>query len=117
MLGLAPPDAFGGVDLVDLAAHRVSPFPRPVLASTGDRFVLSWSTFVETGQREREGRMCDLSLESACISDVRSTYPLASSALHAAAFDLLVERQSHPRAREPAVLDKDIHDALRLWGR
>jgi hypothetical protein len=117
LLGLAPPDAFGGIDLIDLAARRISPFPRPLTASLGDRFVLRWGNIVETGQRDREGRLCDLTLESTCTSDVRGTYPLASSVLHAEAFDFIVQDNRHPPPREPAILDKETHDALRAWGR
>jgi arylsulfatase A-like enzyme len=117
MLGLAPPDAFDGIDLVDLAAHRLSPFARPLMAQFGDRFALRWGNVVEMGQRDREGRLCDLSLESTCITDIRGTYPLASSILHSEAFDLLVDRKGHPPPREPAILDKETQDALRAWGR
>jgi hypothetical protein len=106
MLGLAPPDAFGGIDLVDLAAHRLSPFARPLMAQFGDRFALRWGNVVEMGQRDREGRLCDLSLESTCITDIRGTYPLASSILHSEAFDLLVDRKGHPPPREPAILTR-----------
>jgi arylsulfatase A-like enzyme len=117
LLGLDAPDSFGGVDLVDLAAHRTAPFARPLLSSQGERFALRWGTFVEMGQREREGRLCDLSLEPTCISDVSGTYPLAASLLHASAFDLLVTRKGHPPPREPAAIDKETHDALQAWGR
>ena len=116
-LGLAPPAAFGGVDLVDLAAHRTGSLPRPLMSSLGDRFALRWGSFVEMGQRDREGRLCDLSLEPTCISDVRGTYPLTSALLHAEAFDLLVRERGHPPPREPAAIDKETHDALRAWGR
>jgi hypothetical protein len=117
LFGLAPPDAFGGVPLIDLAAHRISPFPRPLMASYGDRFALRWSNFVEVGQKGREGKLCDLSLESTCVSDVRATYPLASGMLHSEAFDSVVDRRERPPPREPAILDKETRDALRAWGR
>jgi arylsulfatase A-like enzyme len=117
LLGLEPPDSFGGVDLVDLAAHRAPTIARPLVASFGDRFALRWGSFVEAGQRDREGRLCDLSLEPNCISDVRTTYPLAASLLHAKAFDFFVSTKAHPPAREPANIDKETHEALRVWGR
>jgi arylsulfatase A-like enzyme len=117
MLGLVPPDAFGGVDLVDLGAHRTGLVARPLLSSLADRFALRWGTFVEMGQRDREGRLCDLSLEPTCITDIRGTYPLTSTLLHAEAFELLVSQKGHPPQREPATIDKETHDALHAWGR
>jgi arylsulfatase A-like enzyme len=117
MLGLDAPDTFGGLDLVDLAAHRAPTLARPLLSSLGDRFALRWGTFVEMGQHDRDGRLCDLSLEPTCFSDVSATYPLAAGLLHAKAFDLLVTRKGHPPPREPAAIDKETHDALRAWGR
>jgi arylsulfatase A-like enzyme len=116
VLGLAPPVGFGGVDLVDLAGGRASPFARPLTATLGDRFALRWGGFAETGQRDRETRLCDLSLESACVSDVRATYPLVASLLHAAAFDALVTPTSRPQ-REPATIDPATAAALRAWGK
>jgi hypothetical protein len=117
ILGLASPDAFRGVDLVDLAAHRTSTVARPLLSSTSDRFALRWGSLVEMGQRDHEGRLCDLSLEPTCISDVRGTYPLTSAILHAEAFDLLVTQKGHPPIREAATIDKETHDQLHAWGR
>jgi arylsulfatase A-like enzyme len=116
ILGLTSPDAFGGVDLVDLAAHRTSLIARPLMSMLGDRFALRWGSFVEMGQRDREGRLCDLTLEPTCISDVRESYPLTSAVLHAEAFDLLVTKKGSAPAREPTRLDKEAHDALRAWG-
>jgi hypothetical protein len=117
LLGLSSPETFGGVDLVDLAANRTSSAARPLISLLGDRFALRWGSFVELGQRETEGRMCDLSLEPDCITDVTGTYPLAASLLHGQAFDFFVAHKSHPPPREPAILDKEARDALRAWGR
>ncbi len=116
ILGLAPPSAFGGVDLIDLAGGRVSPFARPLMATLGDRFELRWGAYAETGQRDRETKLCDLSLEPACVSDVRATYPLVASLLHAAAFRALVTTNTRP-TREPATIDPATAAALRMWGK
>ncbi len=116
VLGLAPPLGFGGIDLIDLAGGRVPTFARPLMATLGDRFALRWGGFVDIGQRDRETRLCDLSLEPACVSDVRGTYPLAASLTHAAAFDALVGGSSRP-PREPVTIDPATAAALRVWGR
>jgi arylsulfatase A-like enzyme len=116
VLGLAPPVDFGGVDLIDLAAGRASPFARPLMATLGDRFELRWGGFAETGQHDREMRLCDLALEPACVSDVRATYPLAASLLHAAAFRALVTTTARPQ-RELATIDPATAAALRAWGK
>jgi arylsulfatase A-like enzyme len=116
LLGLAPPGGFGGMDLIDLASGRASPFARPLMATLGDRFELRWGTFAEAGQRDREARLCDLSLEPACVSDVRPTYPFVASMLHAAAFRALVTATARPQ-REPAAIDPATAAALRAWGK
>jgi arylsulfatase A-like enzyme len=116
ILGLAPPVGFGGIDLIDLAGGRASPFARPLMATLGDRFELRWGAFAEAGQRDRETRLCDLSLEPACVSDVRPTYPFVASMLHAAAFRALVSPTARP-PREAAAIDPGTAAALRAWGR
>jgi arylsulfatase A-like enzyme len=115
-LGLAPPKAFGGIDLLDLAAGRSPPDPRPFLATLADKFTLRWGTFVLLGQKRRETRLCDLALEPACLTDVRPSYPLAVDVLHGAALDALVTGGTPP-AREPATIDSATSAALRAWGR
>jgi hypothetical protein len=116
ILGLAPPSGFGGIDLVDLAAGRADGGARPLMATLGDRFALRWGGFAEVGQHDRETRLCDLSLEPACVTDVRATYPLVASLLHAAAFRALVTTTTRP-PREPATIDPGTAAGLRVWGR
>jgi arylsulfatase A-like enzyme len=115
-LGLAAPVGFGGIDLVDLAGGRVPTFARPLMATLAERFALRWGSFADTGQRDHETRLCDLSLEPACVSDVRASYPLAASLLHAATFDALVGGPARP-PREPATIDPATASSLRAWGR
>jgi arylsulfatase A-like enzyme len=115
-LGLVAPVGFGGIDLIDLAGGRLPTFARPLMATLGDRFALRWGSFADSGQRDRETRLCDLSLEPACVSDVRGSYPLASSLLHAAAFDARVGGPPRP-PREPVTIDPTTALALRAWGR
>ncbi len=114
-LGLAPPDGFGGVDLFETATGRVPPNGRPLMAQAGDRFALRWDHYVLSGAHKRETKLCDLSLEEACVTDVRPAYPLALEILHRTAFEILVGSGGPPR--EPATLDAATQAALRTWGR
>jgi hypothetical protein len=58
-----------------------------------------------------------LSLEPACIADVRATYPVALELLHRFAFDTLSPTFPPPIAREQAILDEHTSEALTQWGR
>ena len=114
MLGLAAPTPFQGVDLVRVAGGALVPPERPLLATRGDHFSVRWGPFVLLGSRDRELRMCDLSLDPACVADVGATSPLALEPMHR----WTVEALSAPaRAREPAALDARTLAALVRWGR
>jgi arylsulfatase A-like enzyme len=116
-LGLTPPAAFTGTDLWSAATGRVAPDGRPELATLGARFALRWGSFVLAGARspvtDRETKLCDLTLEPACLSDVRGAFPLALEALHREAFDQLAAPE---HARAPAVLDPKSVSAVKAWG-
>jgi len=114
--GLPPPLAVRGKDLRALAADRGPPVGRPSLAFDQDRFALRWGPFVSSGARDHETKLCDLTLEAACVTDVRESYPLASHLLHAALFEALVDSKA-PYAREPASVDPATLAALKAWGR
>ena len=117
-LGLAPPAAFGGVDLAALARGALVPAQRPMTATRGGRFSVRWGPFVLLGARERETRMCDLSLDAACVADVRATTPLALEPLHRWAMHALSAPDAPaPYPREPAVLDEHTTAVLVRWGR
>lgn len=117
-LGLAPPAAFGGVDLASLARGALVPAERPMAATRGGRFSVRWGPFVLLGARERETRMCDLSLDAACVADVRATTPLALEPLHRWAMHALSAPEAPaPYPREPAVLDEHTTSVLVRWGR
>jgi arylsulfatase A-like enzyme len=114
--GLPAPVTFRGKDLHALADGAQDTPSRPLLAADQDRFSLRWGAFVSSGVRDRETKLCDLSLEAACVTDVRESYPLASRLLHQNLFRGLVE--SKPSfAREPAALDPAMQAALKAWGR
>jgi arylsulfatase A-like enzyme len=114
--GLPAPVTFRGVELHALAEDGSAAGSRALLAVDQDRFALRWGSFVSSGARDRETKLCDLALEAACVTDVRESYPLASRLLHSVLFDRLVE--ARPLfAREPAAPDATTLAALKVWGR
>jgi arylsulfatase A-like enzyme len=116
-LGLTPPAAFQGVDLESLASGTLTPAQRPLLATRAGRFSVRWGPFVLVGTRQRETRMCDLSLDPACVADVRATSPLALEPMRRWAIETLVDVAPPAYARTPAVLDERATAALVRWGR
>lgn len=88
-LGLAPPPQMRGESLWTVAQRGAQGPERPRIATTTTRFSARWSGFVLTGTRDRENKLCNLSLEADCVSDVRATHPIAAELLHALAFDEL----------------------------
>lgn len=113
-MGLAPPPSFGGIDLA-LVAGGASGAARPLVATRADRFAIRWGSLVLAGLRDRETRMCDLSLDAACAADVRSTSPLALEPLRAFALDAVASPA--PLPREPVTFDPHTIAALVRWGR
>ena len=117
-LGLTPPASFSGVDLWTVATGHGATDGRPELAVLGRRFELRWGSFVLAGVRsasaDRETKLCDLTLESACVSDVRGAFPLALEALHRRTFDRLAAPE---RPRVAATLDAHGAASLKAWGR
>jgi arylsulfatase A-like enzyme len=116
-LGLAPPEAFQGVDLAMPARGALLPATRPVLATHGPRFSVRWGPYVLAGTGARETRMCDLSLDATCVADVRATTPLALESLHRWARSALTPPTPPPYPREPVALDPLTTAALIRWGR
>jgi arylsulfatase A-like enzyme len=115
-LGMSPPEAFRGVDLATLARGALVPAQRPMAAARAGRSSIRWSTFVLLSTRDRETRLCDLSLDPTCVADVRATTPLALEPLHRWAVDTLASPPP-PYPREPAVLDPHTLSVLVRWGR
>lgn len=114
-LGLVAPASFHGRDLWTLATMHESDDGRGRLALHGQRFSGRMGPFVLSGMESREGRLCSLELEPACTTDVRATHPIAAHALHAFLFESLNPAEKGP-GREPASIDPDTLQALRLWG-
>lgn len=116
-LGLAAPPMFQGVDLAQVAGGAFQASERPLTATFGAHFAVRWGPFVLVGLRDRETRMCDLSLDPTCVADVRATSPLALEPLHGRAMDALAPSWPPPFPREGAVLDQHATAALVRWGR
>jgi arylsulfatase A-like enzyme len=116
-LGLQPPAAFQGLDLASLAQGISAVMERPLAATRAARFSVRWGPYVLIGLRERETRVCDLSLDPTCIADVRATSPLALEPIQRFAVDTLARRPAGWHARTPAVLDAHTMAALVRWGR
>jgi arylsulfatase A-like enzyme len=115
-LGLSPPEAFQGVDLASIARGALVPAQRPLAATRAGHFSVRWGTLELLGARDRETRLCDLSLDPTCVADVRATTPLALEPMHRWAMDALSGPPT-PYPREPAVLDARTLSALVRWGR
>jgi arylsulfatase A-like enzyme len=115
-LGLAAPSAFQGADLAAVAQGAVVPTQRPQLATRGGRFSVRWGTYVLAGARGREWRLCDLSLDPACIADVRGTSPLALEAMRTWAVSALSATGLAAHSSRTAV-DERTSAALVRWGR
>lgn len=115
-LGMPPPEAFHGLDLATLARGALVPAQRPMAAARAGRLSIRWGTFILLGSRDREIRLCDISLDPTCVADVRATEPLALEPLHHWAADTLASSPA-PYPREPAVLDAHTLSALVRWGR
>jgi hypothetical protein len=58
---------------------------------------------VLSGSRDRESKMCNLSLEADCVSDVRATHPLAAEILHALVFEELSRPAAVPLPPTPSL--------------
>lgn len=115
-LGLPPPPVMRGESLWAVAASDRDPAARPLVATATNRFSARWGGFVVSGARERETKLCSLSLEPECASDVRPTHPLAAGIMHDLLFDELVKRTVRP-APTRVTLDPPTSAALRVWGR
>jgi len=115
-LGLPPPSTFEGADLGALAAGAAASAERPLLAVRGGRFSLRWGSYVLVGTSERELHMCDLSLDPACIADVRGTSPLALESIRRYAMSALPSKNLPPRLSAKPSLDERTAAALVRWG-
>jgi arylsulfatase A-like enzyme len=117
-LGLPPPPQLRGESLWTTAARSKPVVERPLIAASTTRFSARWGSFAVVGAREREVKVCNLSLDPDCVSDVRPSHPLAAEALHSLAWTELVENGKPSEKPEPRVTaDGPTSTALRVWGR
>lgn len=100
--GLPPPPHLRGESLWSIAAQKEPGAERPLIAATTTRFSARWGAFAVVGAREREVKVCNLSLDPDCVSDVRPSHPLAAEVLHSLVWTELVakKRGSEGTARE-----------------
>jgi arylsulfatase A-like enzyme len=118
-LDLAPPPQLRGDSLWTVAQRDVQAPERARIATTTNRFSARWSGFVLVGTRDREGKLCNLSLEPDCVSDVRATHPLAAEIMHGLAFEDLARAADPKKAPTPPVhptTDATSGVSLRAWG-
>ena len=86
------------------------------MATAAGYFSLRWGALVWSGTAKR-AQLCDVSLEPACVTDVRATYPLTVESLERAAFDIRRLDTPSDVHREPATIDTATSTAMRAWGR
>lgn len=136
VLGLPPPKTMQGERLWALG-RGAQGLVRPMIATTRSRYSVRWAGFVVAGAKNREAKLCNLSLEPACISDVGPVHPMAAEALFALIEGALgpgrppvtlapagaVSTVSvgltprNPPAEPPRTFDPDTTRALHAWGR
>lgn len=125
--GLAPPSRLRGESLFSIASGRTASPERPLIAETATRLSARWGSFAVIGAKGREVKVCNLSLDPDCVSDVRPSHPFAAEVLHTLAWAELVSKgppaASDPkgatRSTEPphVLPDAETATALRVWGR
>ena len=114
-LALAPPPQLQGRSV--FASPKID---RVLVATSASRFSARWGSFAIVGARERETKVCNLTLDAECVSDVRPSHPIAAEALHALAWtDILkVDAARDEAAAAPrANADGPTSAALHAWGR
>jgi arylsulfatase A-like enzyme len=116
-LDLAAPSAFLGADLGALAEQGLLAGQRPLVATRAERFSVRWGSYVLLGSHEHEARLCDLSLDPACIADIRGTSPLALESIRRFAADAIATKAERRGTRLRATLDEHTQAALVRWGR
>jgi hypothetical protein len=123
-LGLPPPAHLRGESLWSIASQKKPLADRPLIAATTTRFSARWGSFAVVGAREREVKVCNLTLDPECATDVRPSHPIAAEALHSLAWSELVPIKPAPGAdvKEPTpaaarpVADGPTSAALKAWG-
>ncbi len=116
-LRLDPAEPNGGRDLY-AAAHGQEPLVgRAIVATLADHYSTLFGRWRLAGQIGRTPRLCQLSVDPACVSDVLDTMPIAAQAVWQRTFlseSFALDHRVAPR--EPASIDPDTGAALTVWG-
>ncbi len=118
-LDVRPPSGSSAVSLAALAAGREPLGGREVIATLGNAYATRWGEWLLVGEFRRRPRLCQLSVDPACVDDIFESRPIAARALWQRTFD--AERKARQRAggravREPATIDAATGAALEVWG-
>lgn len=111
LLGLEAPATFRGQSALGASEGGA----RLRIATHGSRTSARLGPFVISGASGRETKLCSLTLEPSCTTDVRVTHPIALELLHRLTYDEL-NATARPTP-EPAPQDPLTIASLRSWGR
>lgn len=119
-MGLEPPDAMLGRDLLEMAAYPGRFGTEPQFALLEGSYATRWGDWLLAGRSPRKPRFCELAQESpSCTDDGSDDNPFFSSWMWRMTFSHMraseASMQPTPR-REPATLDVDTVAALTVWG-
>lgn len=119
-MGLGPPDAMRGRDLLETAAFPGRFGTEPQFALLEGSYATRWGDWLLAGRSPRRPRFCELTHESlGCGDDESGDNPFFSAWMWRMTYNHLraSEDSMHPSiAREPATLDADTVAALTVWG-
>ncbi len=116
-LGLPPMRHGLGQDLSSVASGLLPTSMRPLVASSGDRFLARWDSLVLSTKSGAPPTLCDLALDPTCSFDRRPLLPFATSTLlRALAHDLQRTEPTTAVAKQTATIDDETLAALRVWG-
>ncbi len=113
-LGLRPPTSFGGIDLGLPSSTQQLTAPRVRVAMADGASALRLGDRVLQARGATPGRLCDLSLEPSCITDVRATYPVSAATLEFAFAPWLSRALTSPT--HPVTIDATEAAARTVWG-
>lgn len=118
-LALTPPPNLKGASLLPVPAQPTMLGERVLVAISGGHFSARWGSFAIVGARDHETKVCNLTLDAECVSDVRASHPIATEALHTLAWrDVLKVDQKSDEVLSPhANPDQPTAAALHAWGR
>ena len=118
-LELEVPTQMIGIDLHRSAAGAEPLQGRPLIATLGNGYATRWGQWLLRGEFRRRPKLCQLSVDPACVDDIFDERRIASRATWQWTHDSEHAARSaaggDPR-REPATVDEDTSSALKVWG-